>query len=87
MKSKYTEVEAVNLVRACYQSGEPLFIIKGSDHVAQTTIKDYAKNQKNAAGPDNPETPEYKHAEEAEKFAAYVLNWQLENLDKVKLAN
>jgi hypothetical protein len=84
---KYTKKEAVQLVRECYDIGEPVFIIRGRDYVSEKAIKAYAELQKNAAGPDTPETKEYKHAEKAEKFAVEVLNWKLENLALIKIAD
>ena len=84
---KYTKAQAVQLVRECYDIGEPIFIIRGQDYISEKIIKEYAEMQKNAAGPDKPETPEYRLAEAAEKFAYSVLNWKLENQDKIKLVD
>ena len=83
----YTKEQALKIVEKCYDRGEPVFIILGSDHIAPAVIKDYAEKQKNASGPDHPESEGYQLAEQVEKFAVGVLHWQLHNMDKVKLAD
>lgn len=84
---KYTLEAAKQLIQHCYASGEPVFIIRGQDYISEKIVKAYAEMQKNAAGPDKPETPSYILAEDAEKFAAEILNWKLENQDKIKIAD
>ena len=84
---KYTKEQAIQVIKHCYAKGEPVFIIQGHDTIAPDAIKGYAERQKNAAGPDHPESVSYKLAEEAERFAEEVLRWQLNNLNEVKLAD
>ena len=84
---KYNRKEALRIVGDCYDDAEPVFIIRGRDYISEKIIKVYAEMQKNAAGPDTPESPSYVLAENAEKFAAEVLNWKLENQDKIKIAD
>ncbi len=84
---KYTKAQAVQIIRKCYDTGEPVFIIQGHDTIAPAAIKGYAEKQKNAAGPDHPEKVSYRLAELAERFSEEVLRWQLNNLDIVKLAD
>ncbi len=84
---KYTKAEAMQLVEYCYDTGEPIFIVQGHDYISERIVKMYAEMQKNVAGPDNPESPSYVLAEDAEKFAAEILNWKLENQDKIKIAD
>jgi len=82
---KYTKEEAVALVEKCYDSGEPIFIIQSKDRISWEIVKEYAEKLKNASGPEHPEKPSYKLAEDAELVAKDMLTWQLENQEKVKL--
>lgn len=84
---KYNDSQAIQIIKKCYANGEPVFIIQGHDSIAPDAIKGYAERQKNAAGPDHPESAGYKLAEDAERFSEEVLRWQLNNLSKVKLAD
>ncbi len=84
---KYTKEEALKVVSDCYDKGEPVFIIQGHDYIASNVVKEYAERQKNAAGPDNPESPGYKLAESTERYAEEILRWQLNNMEKMELAD
>ena len=84
---KYTKEQAIQVIKHCYAKGEPVFIIQGHDAIAPDAIKAYAERQKNAAGPDHPESEGYQLAESAERYSEEVLRWQLNNLDEVKLAD
>lgn len=82
---KYNKERALKLVEKAYDEGEPIFIIRGQDKVAWKAIKAYAELLKTASLGEGHGTPSYNTAEDAERYAAFVIEWQGLNQEKVKL--